>query len=176
MVSESIRDGSAFGIVLAKDDGILNAGCTVTVEKVLEMYPDGRMDIMAHGEHRIEIIRLIEDKEYLQGEVAYFDDEDLAPVPTELRTEALTHYRALNGLASARNHSDPDYQDQQLSFQLAQAVPDLEFLSLLLRARSEASRLSQFNQYLDEYLPRQLRIERMRELAPPKGPGPQPAR
>ena len=46
MVGDAIRDDSEFGIVLAKEDGILNAGCTVMVEKVLEMYPDGRMDIL----------------------------------------------------------------------------------------------------------------------------------
>jgi Lon protease-like protein len=175
MVGASIRDGSEFGIVLAKDDGIINAGCTVAVEKVLEMYPDGRMDVMTRGEHRFEIVRLIEEKEYLQAEVSYFDDEDLEPVPAELRTQALAHYRALNSLTSTRSHSDPDLQDLQLSFQLAQAVPDLEFLSLLLRARSEAARLEQLNQYLDDYLPRQLRIERMKELAPTNGHGPKPA-
>ena len=49
MVGDAIRDGSEFGIVLAKEDGILNAGCTVMVEKVLEMYPDGRMDILTCG-------------------------------------------------------------------------------------------------------------------------------
>jgi Lon protease-like protein len=175
MVGESIRDHSEFGIVLARDDGIVNAGCTVSVEKVLEMYPDGRMDIMTRGQHRFEIVLLIEDKDYLQAEVAYFDDEDPAPVPAELRDQALTHYRALNSLAIARSHSEPDFQDQQLSFQLAQAVPDLEFLSFLLRARSEPARLQQLNQYLAEYLPRQLRIERMRELAPTNGHGPNPA-
>src|SRR5678816_2101789 len=39
MVGEAIRDESEFGIVLAKGSGILNAGCTVKVAKVLEMYP-----------------------------------------------------------------------------------------------------------------------------------------
>ncbi len=175
MVGEAIRDGSEFGIVLAKDDGIINAGCTVSVEKVLELYPDGRMDIMTRGEHRFEVVRLIEEKDYLQGEVVYFDDEDAAPVAEALRTQALGHYRALRGLSTARSHDDPDFQDQQLSFQLAQAVPDLDFLSLLLRTRSEAARLEHLNQYLAEYLPRQLRIERMKELAPTNGHGPKPA-
>jgi Lon protease-like protein len=175
MVGEAIRDRSEFGIVLGKEDGILGSGCTVIVEKVIEMYPDGRMDVLTCGQHRFEIVRLIEDKDYLQAEVTYFDDDDPAPATVELRTQALTHYRTLNSLASARNHSDPDFHDRQLSFQLAQAVPDLEFLSAMLRERSESARLQQFNQYLDEYLPRQLRIERMKGLAPTNGHGPRPA-
>ena len=172
MVGNAIRDNTEFGVVLAKDEGIVNAGCTVLVDKVLEMYPDGRMDIMTRGQQRFEIVRLIEDKDYLQAEVNYFDDEDLAPVPEDLREQALTNYQALSGLAAARGHSEPNLQDLQLSFQLAQAIPDLDFLSMLLRERSEATRLQHFIKYLAEYLPRQKTIERMKELAPTNGHGP----
>jgi Lon protease-like protein len=175
MVGNAIRDGSEFGIVLAKEDGILSAGCTVRVEKVLEMYPDGRMDILTCGQRRFEIVSLNEEKDYLRGEVEFFDDDDLAPVPVELRDQAISNYRALRRLESARGHSDPDFQDQQVSFQVAQAVPDLEFLSAMLRARSEIGRLRQFNQYMAEYLPRQRSIERMKDLAPTNGHGPKPA-
>ncbi|HEY1493608.1 MAG TPA: LON peptidase substrate-binding domain-containing protein, partial [Candidatus Solibacter sp.] len=76
MVGNAIRDSTEFGVVLAKEEGIVNAGCTVLVDKVLEMYPDGRMDIMTRGQQRFEIVRLIEEKDYLQAEVTYFDDED----------------------------------------------------------------------------------------------------
>jgi hypothetical protein len=43
---------------------------------------------------------------------------------------------------------------------------------MLLRERSEASRLQHFNRYLAEYLPRQQSIERMKHLAPTNGHGP----
>lgn len=175
MVSDAIRDESEFGIVLAKEDGILNAGCTVRVEKVLEMYPDGRMDILTRGQRRFEIVSLNEEMEYLQGEVSFFDDDDLTPVPAEVRDLALSNYEALSQLGSARGHSDPDLEDRQVSFQVAQAVPDLDFLSVILRERSESGRLRQFNQYVADYLPRQRSIERMKELAPRNGHGPKPA-
>jgi Lon protease-like protein len=175
MVGDAIRDASEFGIVLAKEDGILNAGCTVMVEKVLEMYPDGRMDILARGQRRFEIVSLNEEKEYLRAHVQFFDDDDLAPVPAEVRDLALSNYRELSGLAGARGHSDPDFDDRQVSFQVAQAVPDLDFLTLILRDRSESARLRQFNQYLAQYLPRQRSIEHMKALAPRNGHGPKPA-
>src|SRR5215467_14148505 len=75
MVSSAIRDATEFGVVLAKEEGIVNAGCTVKVEKVLHQYPDGRMDVLTVGQRRFEIQRLNEDRDYLQGEVTYFDDE-----------------------------------------------------------------------------------------------------
>jgi Lon protease-like protein len=174
MVGEAIRDESEFGIVLAKKDGIVNAGCTVKVEKVMEMYPDGRMDIMTRGERRFEIEGLNEEKDYLRAQVTYFDDDDAAAVPAEEREKAIGHYRALNELASARSHGEPDLQDPQLSFQLAQAVPDLDFLNVLLRRRSETERLKELNHYLSGYLPKQRQIERMRELAPTNGHGHRP--
>ena len=34
MVGKAIREKSEFGIVLAREDGIVNAGCTVVVEKL----------------------------------------------------------------------------------------------------------------------------------------------
>ena len=174
MVGDAIRDESEFGVVLAKEDGIVNAGCSVTVEKVMEMYSDGRMDILCLGKRRFEIVSLNEEKSFLQGEVSFFDDEDFSPTPAELRNEALSHYQALAAL-QARREGDPDLADTQLSFQLAQAVPDLDFLSRLLRHRSETGRLQELNRYLSEYVPRQRTIERLKELAPKNGFGGKPA-
>src|SRR5215471_725505 len=103
MVGDAIRDNTEFGIVLAKENGIVNAGCTVTVEKVLEMYSDGRMDILARGRRRFEVLSLNEDKDYLQGEVNFFDDEDFDKPPEELRTQALSKFEDLSGLDSSRS-------------------------------------------------------------------------
>src|ERR1039457_5452936 len=91
MVGAAIRDNSEFGIVLAKDGGIVNAGCTVTVEKLLQMYPDGRMDVLTRGQRRFEIHSLNEEKEYLQAEVTFFDDEAPADPSPELRDQALSN-------------------------------------------------------------------------------------
>lgn len=175
MVGEAIRDSSEFGVVLAKDEGIVNAGCSVTVEKVLHMYPDGRMDILTRGKRRFEILSLNEEKEYLQGEVSFFDDDDFSQPSPELRDKALNQYRQLSSLESARDEGQPDLNDPQVSFQLAQGVPDLDFLSALLRQRSETRRLQQLNQFLSEYIPRQKTIERMKELAPTNGFGHKPS-
>jgi len=175
MVGEAIRDNSEFGIVLAKDEGIVNAGCTVAVEKVLQMYPDGRMDILTRGCRRFEIVNVNEEKDYLQAEVNFFEDDDLVPTPVELRDQALSQYRDLAALHSVEERSKPDFSDPQLSFQLAQSLPDLDFLSALLRQRSETGRLKQLNHYLADWIPRQKIVERMKALAPTNGFGGKPA-
>lgn len=175
MVGSAIRDQSELGIVLAHQNGIGNAGCTVKVEKLLQMYPDGRMDILTRGQRRFEIVTINEEKDYLQAEVSFFDDEDAAAASPELRAQALQHYKDLAALPAAQALGQPDTSDRQLSFQLAQGLPDLDFLSSLLRARSEDERLKQLNHYLSEYIPRQRTIERLKSLVPTNGFGGKPA-
>jgi Lon protease-like protein len=175
MTGNAIRDNSEFGIVLANANGIVNAGCTVRVEKVLQMYADGRMDILTRGRRRFEIVTLNEEQAWLAAEVSYFDDDDLAAPPDELRLTALEHYKTLRAFASAAGQGEPDLAGPQLSFQLAQCLPDLEFQNTLLQLRSEAGRLKELNQYLAAYIPRQRVVERMRGLAPTNGSGAKPA-
>lgn len=175
MVGNAIRENSEFGMVLAKGEGIVNAGCTVTVEKVVHMHPDGRMDILTRGQRRFEIQKLEEEKDYLQAHVSFFDDDDFAPVPAELREQAIEHFAALRKISGAQEPEEPNLEDPQLSFQLAHALPDLDFLNSLLRHRSETARLKQLNEYLEEYIPRQKTIERIKGLAPTNGFGVKPS-
>lgn len=174
MVGNAIRDNSEFGIVLAHEEGIVNAGCTVVVEKLNELYPDGRMDVITRGRRRFEVLSLNEDKDYLQAEVQFFEDDDFRPAPPEIREQALTHYRALSRLNAAREIGELDEADPMLSFHLARAVPDLNFLSMLLRQRSETHRLRELNEYLAQYIPKQQAIERIKSLAPTNGHGGRP--
>lgn len=171
MVSEAIRDNSEFGIVLAKEEGIVNAGCTVGVEKLLHTYPDGRMDILTRGQRRFEIESLDEEMEFLRASVNFFDDDEFEPAPREVRDEALAQFHVLRELQSTSGHGEADLEDPQLSFQLAQNLPDLDFLSGLLRRRSELSRLKELNRYLANYIPRQKIIEHVKSVAPRNGHG-----
>jgi Lon protease-like protein len=174
MVGEAISGQTEFGIVLAREDGIVNAGCTVVVEKVLKRYADGRLDILTRGIRRFEVVGLNEEKSYLRGEVEYFDDEEQEPPPAELQQKALTHYRGLLETGELRSSTDPVLTDPQLSFQLAQALQDVDFLSLLLRNRSEVDRLKQLAEYLSRELPKLREASRMKRLAPLNGHGTKP--
>jgi Lon protease-like protein len=141
----------------------------------MQMYSDGRMDILTRGRRRFEVLALNEEKDYLQGEVNFFDDEDFSIPPPELRDEALSRFKELSSMGAAKEEVEPDLADPQLSFQLAQAVPDVDFLSSLLRQRSESRRLKQLSEFLAEFIPRQRMIDRMKELAPTNGFGRKPA-
>jgi Lon protease-like protein len=171
MVGEAIRSNTEFGVVLAKDEGIVNVGCTVAVEKVLKEYSDGRMDIVTRGLRRFEIIMLNEDKSYLQAEVQFFDDDDGAPAPEGMQEAALHQYRSLMEAGSSPAYGEANLQDPQLSFQIAQSIQDLDFLHLLLRTRSEAERLKEITDFLAQYVPRQKHAARIKAVAPLNGFG-----
>ena len=181
MVGEAEARGSEFGIVLAREGGIVNAGCTVMIEAVLERYPDGRFDVMARGQRRFEILSLDQEKDYLRGDVEYFEDEDSAPVDPGLRkqaTQALEKiYQALAELEeNALKEKMPDPDHPLLSFELAQAVEDLDFQNLLQRSRSEAERIRMFMEFAEGYIARRIYAEKMKRAAPTNGSGHMPAR
>jgi Lon protease-like protein len=174
MIGDAIRASTEFGVVLAKDEGIVSAGCTVAIQKVLKTYTDGRMDILTHGIRRFEIVGINEDKSYLRGEVEFFDDDDPGPASVDLQEKALVQYRGLLETGELRE-SDPALNDPQLSFQLAQALQDLDFMSVLLRNRSEEQRLKQLTDYLARIAPKLRETSRMRKLAPQNGHGTAPS-
>jgi Lon protease-like protein len=171
MVGEAIEHNSEFGIVLAKKDGIVNAGCAVVVEKVLTKYPDGRMDVVTRGSRRFRLVLLNQEKAYLRGEVEFFDDDEPGPAPRELQMAALHQYKGLVEAGDAKGYAEPVLSDPQLSFQLAQAVQDLDFLSVLLRSRSESDRLKQLTTFLGQYVPKLKQAAKMKQLAPLNGFG-----
>lgn len=175
MVGEAIAGKTEFGVVLAKKEGIVNAGCTVVVDKILTTYPDGRLDIVTRGARRFEILKLNQERDFLRGEIEFFDDEDGTEVPDELKLEVMKRYRAMLEAGGNKRDAEPILTDPQLSFQLAQAVEDLDFQAVLLRNRSETERLKQLNQYLNQYVPRLAHTNRMKQLAPLNGFGHKPA-
>lgn len=169
MIGAAIRNKSEFGIVQAGDKGIVTTGCSATVERVIQEYPDGRMDILVVGRRRFEIVALDDEKDYLRGSVEFFEDEDSIPAPHELRVKAIQRFEELKNFEQAQVLGEPEIGDPQLSFQLAQLVSDLGFRQLLLVTRSEAERLKQITDFIPGYVAKQKKIAEVRAVAPKNG-------
>ncbi|HLY64719.1 MAG TPA: LON peptidase substrate-binding domain-containing protein [Chloroflexota bacterium] len=171
MIGDVLKERLEFGVVLASEKGIVNTGCTATVDRVLRRYPDGRMDIVTRGRRRFEIVMLNDERPYLRGSVDFFDDDQSAPPAPEVQQRAIDGYNELQALSSSQPLDAAGSQDPQLSFRLAQPVPDLGFRQTILATRSEAERLRQLADYFPSYLVRQKRIQRVKDLAPRNGHG-----
>ena len=98
MIGEVLRGKSEFGVVQAGEKGIVNTGCTASVEKILKKYPDGRMDLITIGRRRFEIILLNDEKPYLRGAVEFFDDEEAEPIPPEVRKRVMEAYNDIRSI------------------------------------------------------------------------------
>ena len=152
----------------------MNAGCTVVVESVLKRYPDGRFDVLTRGQRRFVIQSLNQDKDYLRGEVEYYSDDDAESASPELRKQALMALEKMREALSTNEEPPPDPDHPFLSFQLAEAVDDLDFRNLLQRTRSEAERLRVFAGFTEEYVARKQYAAAMKRLAPMNGFGHKP--
>jgi hypothetical protein len=78
-------------------------------------------------------------------------------------------YNDLRTLATSEEVHEPEMSDPQLSFQLAQAVPDIDFRQILLATRSEADRMRRLAEFFPSYNSRQRRIQHARAVAPTNG-------
>ena len=169
MIGEAMKSDTEFGVVLAMERGVVNTGCTARVMEVAERYDDGRLDIVTLGQRRFEIRELDQERSFLRGEVEFFEDE-VEPETTELRRRA----REAFGQAFPAGHPDgvvPDYEAERLSFQLAQALPELTAKQAMLQMRSEAERLRRLIELLPGLSRRREVSGRMQVLAPRNGHG-----
>ena len=132
-------------------------GCTASISKVLDRFPDGRLNILVRGSRRFEVSMLNRDKSYLRGKPKFFEDEPGEPVPAAMRERAIELYRRLTNLAELENQIFQDRgfdsTDPLLSYRMMGGVPaDLSWKQTLLELRSEHERLRQVVDYLEKLL------------------------
>ena len=177
MIAEILDSQGEFGVVLAGEKGIVNTGCTASVDKVIQKYDDGRMDVLTIGRRRFEILLLNEEKSYLRGAVEFFDDDEFDPTPPAVKERVIEGYNDLRRIEEPDEESaNPQLADPQLSFQLAQAVSDVNFRQLLLATRSECERMKRLAEFLPEFNSRQKQIAHVKSVAPHNGHGKWPSR
>jgi ATP-dependent Lon protease len=175
MIGEAMQSKSEFGVVQAGEKGVVNTGCTASIERVLKTYPDGRMDILTLGRRRFEIITLNDDRSYLRGEVEFFEDGDSQQAPRDLRVRAIESFSILKDLSDVHIFGTPEVDDPQLSFQIAQLVPDLDFRQTLLATRSESDRIRRLVEFFPNYIARLRKVAHAKTVAPRNGHSKLPA-
>ncbi len=170
MMGEVIPAKGEFGVVFAKDDGIVNIGCTATVERVMRRYDDGRLDLLAIGQRRFRIESLDQEKPFLRAEVEFFNDEDATEVPPELRQRATAAYRELAMAESeSADESQPAWANTRISFQLARYIDDFDKRQTVLSLRSEIERLEFLVRVIPEYVAKRERTALAKRVAPLNG-------
>lgn len=164
MIGECIANDAPFGVVLALEEGIADVGCTAEIITVTKEYPDGRMDLIAEGRKRFEVLEINEERSFLRAEVLLVPDETGTAIEEEKVRAIQLHLEILSLAGAVQDLSAAD--QNQLSFYLAGSLPlDLDFKQKLLTMRSEGERLQAVATYLEGILPKLRRVARRREKA-----------
>lgn len=158
-----------FGVVLARDKGMQTTGCSAKIVNVTRRYPDGRMDILAIGVRRFEILYTNQERAFLRAGVEFYDDDEGSDTPPEVdAARAIELFRDI----VQRLHKTPDMPIhlprpyRHLSFRIAAPLPlDLEFKQQLLTLRNEPERLRQTMRVIEKLIPQFDMIEKTRAKA-----------
>jgi Lon protease-like protein len=154
MINECLSQKRPFGIVRTKDEGFVNVGCTAEIINVLKTYSDGRMNILAEGQKRFEVLQVNQERSFLQAEVFYLVDEDENDLPLAAEQErAVRLHSDIMQLAGAQSEKT-EITVGQLAYRLAGSLPfDPDFQQALLEMNSEADRIRAVISFFEHILP-----------------------
>lgn len=168
LIAECLEEKKGFGMVRAKENAVAEVGCTAVILNVDRQYDDGRLDISAEGKQRFSIVELNHDREFLQAEVTWFDDEEPPTVPDTDSANAVELHKQLFRVLG--QEAEIEENVPSLSFHLANALPvDLDFKQAFLEMKSEAERLETLIEYYRATIPQLEKTMRAREKASGNG-------
>ena len=165
MVRVCIDGERPFGIVYASESRLAGVGTTARIERVVQRYDDGRLDIVAVGQDRFEIVEIHRDLSYLSADVR--DVLDTAgDADGAARQSAIARHLKLLEMAG----EDPDPQryqtDAPVSFVIGRnAGFDLDDKQRLLEMTTEADRVRALSDHLGGLLRRLKKARELRDRA-----------
>ena len=164
MIGECRAKNAPFGVVRALEDGVAEVGCTAEIISVTKEYSDGRLDLVAEGRERFEVLELKRGRAFLQAEMLLVPDEPGAASEEDKARAIQAHLEILSLAGAVQDLSAAD--QTSLSFYLAGSLPlDLDFKQKLLAMRSESERIKAVAAYLENILPNLQKAAKTREKA-----------
>jgi Lon protease-like protein len=142
MINECLANETDFGIVWLSDDGLRDVGCTAHIERVVETFEDGRMNILVVGAEPFRLLRRIDDMAFPAGDIEMLEDFDPASDP-ELAEQARARYAELVETATEEK-PDLDEVAQLDAYGMAATVehpPEAKQALLELRAENDRLRM-----------------------------------
>src|SRR5260370_37346647 len=111
MMGKCLVQHHRFGVVRAVEQGLAEGGCTAEIVTVVKEYPDGRLDLVTEGRQRFEVVRVNQERSFLQAEVLMIHDEPGVPPQAETLRAVQLHAELL-AMAGARQDlstAEPTY-------------------------------------------------------------------
>jgi len=168
LIGECLRSGHEFGLVLEDERGRRDIGTRAAVVEVLQVFDDGRMNVVVEGHDRFRLRELTSGRAFLTGDVEPVDDED-GEAPADDSERALALFRQLVDVAGG-DVDEPDGTSGSLSFEIASRIDfGIEPKQELLELRSEPARLTHLCELLERAVEGVQREREVRERAATNG-------
>src|SRR5438132_6534735 len=118
LIGECLRSGDEFGLVLQDEQGRREIGTRAAVVEVLQVFDDGRMNVVVEGHDRFRLRELTSGRAFLTGDVEPMDDEEEQDeVAAGDAERVLTLFRQLVEVAGG-DVDEPDGASGSLSFEI----------------------------------------------------------
>jgi Lon protease-like protein len=169
MIGECLEQQTEFGIVWLSDDGLKDVGCTARVDRVLERFDDGRLNVLVEGTTPFRLVRRIDDLPYPAGDIQPLSDDPEDPDDAKAIAAARERYA---DLVAEVTDERPDADALALldAYGMAATLDvGLEAKQALLELRTERARLEQLDTLFGEALGRIRHAERAAERAQGNG-------
>jgi Lon protease-like protein len=159
MIERCLSEEEPFGIVFRDDSGARSRGCAAEVAEVVERFDDGRLNIVATGEWRFDVLERFEAEQYPAATVAAVPDAD-----HETATDpgpALEAFATL--LAAVGGEQEQELEGEETAYEIAAHVElPVAFKQELLEEDVEGRRLELLGERLAKLA---IQVKRARELA-----------
>ena len=140
MIDECLANDSEFGVIWLADDGLHEVGCACRIDRVLEKFEDGRLNLLARGTRPLRVIERQRDLDYPAGVVEFLADNPELP-RRELIDAAQGAYAELVRKATDRSPTPQELGAMDAYAMAATVDFGLEAKQGLLGLRSENARL-----------------------------------
>jgi ATP-dependent Lon protease len=170
MTRHCIQTQTPFGMIRASGVNLAQTGCSAMIVKVLKEYEDGRSDILTAGQSAFRLIRVHEEKIYLEADIQFLE-EDFSTVDSVVSKQ-------LEQLCDQCHHllygeDAPHFEIDggiSLAYHVATELPlDTGMRQELLEVRSESERQAFLVAHLQDWYPQLQRRERVRGKAAGNG-------
>lgn len=143
-----------FGIVRSTAEEWAEVGTTARIDRIVERYDDGRLDIVVHGEERFRIEEVHSRSSYDTADVTLVEDDE-EELDLNLQERVITQHMKLLELAGRTVRPDLYENVDVLSFVLAQnaALSD-DQKQEMLELTSENERIRYLIHHFESLIPR----------------------
>jgi len=166
-----LREDREFGIVWVRDGVLSSVGTTVRVEKVIERYSDGRLDVLVEGVSRFRIVSVTDDlATYYVAQTEPLPEGPPGDEVHGLQQRLIAQHMRLLELSSRTPRPSLYQTSSYLSYLLGHNCGlTLDQKQDLLALSSEADRLHYLARHLEQLIPQVEHKEEVRRKVQSNG-------